>query len=60
MSSSSMNVREALTLLYLQSQDLKTYTPEQLVDAYCEAYEKIEKSFKGNRGPGTRPVDIDY
>lgn len=35
--------REALTMLYLQSQDLSGLTPEDFVDKYNETYKKISK-----------------
>ncbi len=33
--------QEALAILYLENQDLSGFTPEQLVDMYHDAYEKI-------------------
>ncbi len=37
---------DALTMLYLEKQDLSELTPEQLVDKYLETYEKIKSRFK--------------
>lgn len=37
---------EALTMLYLQNQDLSEATPEELVQKYLEVRSKIEESFK--------------
>lgn len=33
--------QEALAMLYMKNQDLSGATPEQLVDMYLDAYEKI-------------------
>ena len=33
--------QEALAMLYMENQDLSGLTPEQLVDMYQDAYEKI-------------------
>ncbi|OEH86216.1 hypothetical protein BHU72_11820 [Desulfuribacillus stibiiarsenatis] len=35
----------ALTMLYLEKQDLSNLSPEELVDKYNEVYEKISKRF---------------
>ena len=35
------NKFEALTLLYLQQQDLSGLTPEQVLDKYQDAYSKM-------------------
>ena len=35
------NKVEALTMLYLQNQDLSSLTPEELVEKYYEVYGKI-------------------
>lgn len=35
------NKIEALAMLYLQNRDLKNKTPEQLLDMYYEAYERL-------------------
>lgn len=40
---------EALTMLYLQSQDLKNYSPEDLVDKYAEVLKRINIKFSKNR-----------
>lgn len=32
---------ESLTMLYLQNQDLSSCTPEQIVDMYFDAYDRI-------------------
>ena len=34
---------EALAMLYLQSQDLSNVTPEELLDKYEDAYQKIRQ-----------------
>lgn len=34
--------REALAMLYVQNQDLTDVTPEQLLDMYQDAYNKIK------------------
>lgn len=39
---------EALTMLYLQKQDISNMTPEQLVALYKETFEKIKESLKSN------------
>lgn len=35
------NKTEALAMLYVQNQELSGITPEQLLDLYYEAYDKI-------------------
>lgn len=40
---------EALSMLYLENQDLKDLTPEQLVDKYLVVHQKIDKRFRENR-----------
>lgn len=40
------NYQEALTMLYLESRDLSAFTPEQLVDAYNDTYQKINAYIK--------------
>lgn len=42
----------ALTMLYLEKQDLTNVTPEELADKYNEVYERINKQFRENRGNG--------
>lgn len=37
---------EALTMLYLQKQDLSGLTPEELIENYQETYDKIRKHSK--------------
>lgn len=37
---------EALAMLYVQNQDLTDVTPEQLLDKYQDAYEKIKSHRK--------------
>lgn len=39
------NKNEALTMLYLQNQDLSDLTPEQIVDKYNETFKAIKKRF---------------
>lgn len=41
--------REALAMLYVQNQDLTDVTPEQLLDIYQDAYEKIKAHRKAKR-----------
>jgi len=41
--------REALALLYVQSQDLSGKSPEDLVDLYADAYKRICARFKDLR-----------
>lgn len=40
---------EALTMLYLQNQDLSSITPEELVTKYNETYAKIKQQFSDER-----------
>lgn len=40
---------EALAMLYLQNQDLSDVTPEELLDKYQDAYERIKARKKQNR-----------
>lgn len=40
---------EALTMLYLENQDLSSLTPEKLLDLYDETYEKISEHCKEKR-----------
>ncbi len=37
---------EALTMLYLQSQDISVLTPEQLLEKYNEVYSKLSEHNK--------------
>ena len=37
---------EALTMLYLQNLDLSQLTPEQVLDQYHDAYEKIKTHYQ--------------
>lgn len=37
------NKTDALTMLYLQNQDLSDLTPEQIVDKYDETFKVIKK-----------------
>lgn len=41
--------REALALLYVQSQDLSGKTPEDLAEMYTSAYKKISEKLKALR-----------
>lgn len=43
------NRTEALAMLYVQHQDLSELTPEQLLDLYYEAYDKIRAHEKEAR-----------
>lgn len=40
------NKQSALTMLYLQNQDLSDLSPEELLDKYDEVYDKIKKYSK--------------
>lgn len=40
------NKYEALAMLYVQSQDLSDLTPDELLDKYLDAYEKIREHSK--------------
>jgi hypothetical protein len=40
---------EALTMLYLQNQDLSSFSPEDLVIKYKETYERIRQQFTVER-----------
>ncbi|MEC1177300.1 hypothetical protein P9B03_02290 [Metasolibacillus meyeri] len=42
------NRATALTMLYLNNQDLSELTPAQLVEKYLEVLEEIEQEFKLN------------
>lgn len=37
---------EALTMLFLQNQDLSQLTPEQVLDKYYETYEKLKTHYQ--------------
>lgn len=44
------NIRfDTLTLLYLQNQDLTGLTPEQVLDKYDEAYDRIRNHYQETR-----------
>lgn len=43
------NEIQALAMLYVQNQDLSSATPEQLLDMYQEAYDKIKAHRKEKR-----------
>lgn len=43
------NKLEALAMLYVQTQDLSGLTPEQLLDKYQEAYDKIRVHYRETR-----------
>lgn len=40
---------EALTMLYVKSRELSEMSPEQILDAYEDAYEKIQARRKSRR-----------
>ena len=46
---------EALTMLYLQNQDLSGLTPEELLEKYQETYDKIYAHRKEVRRTKTSP-----
>lgn len=41
--------RDALTILYMQNQDLSDKTPEEIADMYDEAWDRISKEFNAIR-----------
>lgn len=43
------NECEALAMLYVQNQDLSNVSPEELLDKYQDAYEKIREHKKKKR-----------
>lgn len=43
------NKIEALAMLYLQNQDLSGLTPEEILDKYDDAYEKIKAHHREKR-----------
>lgn len=43
---------EALTMLYLQNQDLTGVTPEEILEKYDEAYTRIRSHLKTLKGSG--------
>lgn len=45
---------EALTMLYLQNQDLSGLTPEEILDKYDDTYEKIKAHNKEKRNARQR------
>jgi hypothetical protein len=49
------NETEALAMLWLQSQDLRGITPEELLDKYQDAYQKIRQRNKDNRAAKKAP-----
>ena len=46
---------EALAMLYLQNQDLSGLTPEELLDKYDDAYEKIKAHYREKRNAKRNP-----
>ena len=42
----SENAQEKLAMLYLEQKDISEYTPEKLVDEYCETLLKIKDAYK--------------
>lgn len=40
---------EALAMLYLENQDLAGLTPEEILDKYDDAYEKIKAHYREKR-----------
>ena len=55
------NATEALAMLYVQNQDLRGVTPEQLQTMYYEAYFAISKEYRRKVDSGwfkaTREID---
>lgn len=50
------NKVEALTMLYLQNQDLSGITPEKLLLLYSETYEKIKRDNDVLKSPKAKKV----
>ncbi len=50
---------EALAMLYVQSQDISALTPEQLLDTYNDAYDKIQKYSRDQR-PHSNSNPVSY
>ena len=46
---------EALAMLYLQNQDLSGLTPEEILDKYDDAYEKIKARNREKRNAKRNP-----
>ncbi|KXB35755.1 hypothetical protein CYJ27_08070 [Aerococcus christensenii] len=51
------NKQEALTLLYLQNQDLSTIAPKQLVDKYELVYKEIGLAFEKYKKHHIQKID---
>ena len=50
---------EALTMLYLTQRDLSRLSPEALVDAYSDAFKRIEKQIeKTDAKPARYSMDL--
>ena len=50
---------EALTMLYLSQRDLSRLSPEGLVDAYTDAFRRIEKQIeKDDAKPARYSMDL--
>ncbi|PED05266.1 hypothetical protein [Bacillus pseudomycoides] len=45
------NKTQALTMLYLQNQDLTGKSPSEIVDLYISVTEEIKEAFRNNGGP---------
>lgn len=43
------NKYDALTMLYLEKQDLSNLTPEEYLDKYDEVYKKISDYYRSQR-----------
>lgn len=43
------NRYEALTFLYLQSQDISSLSPEELIEKYYDVYRKIHSHYRNAR-----------
>lgn len=50
------NTYEALTMLYLQNQDLSSLSPEELLDKYEETYNKIKQRKKDKTPISPPPI----
>jgi len=57
LSSFPSNKTEALTMLYLQNQDLTGYSPEELVSKYLDTYKRIHQQVILER-PAAKVVNV--
>lgn len=50
---------EALTILYLERQELSGKTPEELADLYLEAHGRISRQFVARANGSRKPAAVD-